>query len=328
MLRYVYRALSQEDVSNIRDFSEISPKDPDAETTAQASITQRESEYVWCSKNVFVALYYAECHARTSGRTIVMIDLDALDDETDYSDLSYGQGFTSRKNQNFAVRHEVVAVCGAIPNSAIVQQIATHDIKMGDYDCNINQFFDSLPFETSCRLDRWTQEYCQPTLGNQANQSSVKHQIGRGRHKTVFAAVYTRGPASGHPGVWKESNDAHVSDDLFWQQDLASVKEAQRIVNAFNRTQNWLPKAFLTKPSVWTTTCNNQYKGLVEPYINNGKRFAKWNSNTGYESGDPLMAALSHFSYHYTKGDRLLCDLQGGIYETPKPKSDVTAITH
>ena len=42
--------------------------------------------------------------------------------------------------------------------------------------------------------------------------------------------------------------------------------------------------------------------------------FIKFNSNSGHSDGDQVMAALSHFSYHHTAGQHLLCDLQGGKY--------------
>merc|ERR1719188_1092346 len=55
----------------------------------------------------------------------------------------------------------------------------------------------------------------------------------------------------------------------------------------------------------------------VEPFIEGS--YAKFNSNSGWVNEDcehRLMQALSHFSYHHTGGQRLLCDLQGGAYDT------------
>merc|ERR1712232_294798 len=41
--------------------------------------------------------------------------------------------------------------------------------------------------------------------------------------------------------------------------------------------------------------------------------YFKFNSNTGYATPDTdTMQALSHFSYHHSKGKYLVCDLQGG----------------
>ena len=50
---------------------------------------------------------------------------------------------------------------------------------------------------------------------------------------------------------------------------------------------------------------------LVEPFIEG--TFQKFNSNTGKVNPDyEVMQALSHFSYDYTGGQEVLCDLQGG----------------
>mmetsp|Transcript_20263 Transcript_20263/g.23286 ORF Transcript_20263/g.23286 Transcript_20263/m.23286 type:complete len:142 (+) Transcript_20263:556-981(+) len=54
-------------------------------------------------------------------------------------------------------------------------------------------------------------------------------------------------------------------------------------------------------------------KKLVEPMLEG--EFFKFNSNSGYTNGAELMQALSHFSHHYTDGQHLLCDLQGGNYD-------------
>ena len=53
-------------------------------------------------------------------------------------------------------------------------------------------------------------------------------------------------------------------------------------------------------------------KVLAEPFINT--RFVKFNSNSGHEASDDVCRALSHFSYRWSKGKMLLCDLQGGAF--------------
>lgn len=59
---------------------------------------------------------------------------------------------------------------------------------------------------------------------------------------------------------------------------------------------------------------------LVEPFL---KTFENFNSNTGHVTKNPtgkseawgnVMQALSHFSYHVSSGQFLLCDLQGAVY--------------
>lgn len=46
----------------------------------------------------------------------------------------------------------------------------------------------------------------------------------------------------------------------------------------------------------------------------------KWNSNSGWINrregdADEFMQALSHFSYHMSGGELLMCDLQGIVLE-------------
>jgi len=48
----------------------------------------------------------------------------------------------------------------------------------------------------------------------------------------------------------------------------------------------------------------------VEDYLEG--RFEKFNSNTGWtQSGDSVLNAFSHWTYHQSKGEHLVCDLQG-----------------
>lgn len=71
-------------------------------------------------------------------------------------------------------------------------------------------------------------------------------------------------------------------------------------------------RIYINKPEVWTQHSTGK-KGLVEPFL--GAAFTKFNSNSGWTNGHPLMQALSHFSYHQSEGKYLLCDLQGKANE-------------
>lgn len=73
----------------------------------------------------------------------------------------------------------------------------------------------------------------------------------------------------------------------------------------------------LNKPNVWKSV---EPKGkartvFVEPYISG---FKKFNSNTGWvrdssRTYNKVVQALSHFSYIWSSGRFVLCDLQGGV---------------
>jgi hypothetical protein len=62
---------------------------------------------------------------------------------------------------------------------------------------------------------------------------------------------------------------------------------------------------------------------LVEPFIDN---FEYFNTNTGWAcEAAEVMQALSHFSYHFSGGKKLLCDLQG---EWLEPENTRDAAEH
>jgi hypothetical protein len=76
--------------------------------------------------------------------------------------------------------------------------------------------------------------------------------------------------------------------------------------------------SFINIPEVWTFSegCSRTgTKVLQEPFI---KHYQKFNSNTGWADNDTpwprVMQALSHFSYHVSGRQFVLCDLQGGLY--------------
>jgi hypothetical protein len=72
-------------------------------------------------------------------------------------------------------------------------------------------------------------------------------------------------------------------------------------------------RIFLNTPEIWTFD-DTKEKCLIEPMIEN---FEKFNSNTGWASVTgtawvEAMQVLSHFSYHDSNRQFLLCDIQGG----------------
>lgn len=103
------------------------------------------------------------------------------------------------------------------------------------------------------------------------------------------------------------------------------MDKALQLLTAWNGAGVVKSTVRLNFPEVCTQTrCWENYDGeieytdkltLVEPFIDN---FTKFNSNSGWVARDQddwgaLMQALSHFSYHISGGQFLLCDLQGGV---------------
>mmetsp|Transcript_32298 Transcript_32298/g.75868 ORF Transcript_32298/g.75868 Transcript_32298/m.75868 type:complete len:151 (-) Transcript_32298:236-688(-) len=69
-------------------------------------------------------------------------------------------------------------------------------------------------------------------------------------------------------------------------------------------------RVYLNEPEVWYDSKTGTKPCLVEPFIKG--KYVKFNSNSGWtDDRYAIMQALSHFSYHFTDGQYLLCDLQG-----------------
>jgi len=175
-----------------------------------------------------------------------------------------------------------------------------------------------------------------------------------GTFRDVYMGTYTKGPRKNLKGVYKVFKDKKA--EVLIHEDLKAVEEAGRIIKAFNEHNDIYigstarRRVYLNQPEVWSLTSGRQV--LVEPFIDG--TYAKFNSNSGWvNEGYNMMQALSHFSYHFTngpssalavflcaletanwlihanlildwlldwpcthQGQHLLCDLQGGGYDT------------
>lgn len=157
-----------------------------------------------------------------------------------------------------------------------------------------------------------------------ARLDNLDRPFAQGTFRWVSKGRYTSGPREGTACVAKWFKDGGVLSSEFYSEDIKAVSKAIEIVDAFNRG-GFINKAItVNQCQVWSLE-NGKRKGeklLVEPYI---KNFEKWNSNSGWaDTSTPwnrVMQALSHFSYHISNGQFVLCDLQGGVY------SDAVVIT-
>lgn len=151
-----------------------------------------------------------------------------------------------------------------------------------------------------------------------AKKIAVCHQpveyLASGEFRHVYLGTYTKGPRKGERSVSKRFKTGAVFEDRFFSHDILAVDKAAEIIADFNRDNQQFGGAvcemiYLTKPEVWTQTGSKQ-KVLVEPFV---EGFEKFNSNSGWANNShPVMQALSHFSYHNSNGQTVLCDLQGG----------------
>lgn len=104
-----------------------------------------------------------------------------------------------------------------------------------------------------------------------------------------------------------------MSHDYF-RKDIKAIDKALEIVRGWNCYFINDQDIVVNKAQVWDCDDNSGEKFLVEPFI---EGFVKWNSNTGWikehTKWSKIMQALSHYSYHQSNGELVLCDLQGGI---------------
>lgn len=157
------------------------------------------------------------------------------------------------------------------------------------------------------------------------SQCATIEYLNSGAHKHVYLNKYEKGPRKGQLCVRKVFKSGSVYKGKLFKPDIKVTDEAAQIIRQFLKVANG-KRIYLNKPEVWTNTerDENGKRGccLVEPYLEG--TYHKFNSNSGYEDDDwKRMQALSHFSFEWSNGKMLLCDLQGvqrdGIYILTDP---------
>lgn len=159
---------------------------------------------------------------------------------------------------------------------------------------------------------------------NSANQAffsltALNSPYSEGTFRWVSKGTYIQGRRNGQPCVCKWFKSGSVFEDEFFSLDIQAIDKALEIITSWN-SQEIIEKLIqVNVPEIWTfeKSSNENWSGakvLQEPFIEN---YQKFNSNTGWfndkVSWARAMQALSHYSYHITNGQYLLCDLQGGI---------------
>ena len=154
--------------------------------------------------------------------------------------------------------------------------------------------------------------------------------IGTGAFRNVAKGVYTKGQRNSHfqrtgqpcVGKWFKSKSGVQREQIFFEKDITAVDKAVEIITEWNREYFIESMIRINRPQVWTNPDGRPL--LVEPYIED---FVKFNSNSGWINPGrsdwiQVMQALSHYSFHATRGRYLLCDLQGGFYRDGVVLSD------
>jgi hypothetical protein len=150
---------------------------------------------------------------------------------------------------------------------------------------------------------------------NNATRLSVdldEYPFEEGSCRECYLGQYTGGQRTGQRCVVKTFKEDWMAEKHI-ERDLYAVEKARDIISSWN--QAGFSQAFirLNIPEHWTIQGR---ECLVEPFIDN---WIKVNSNTGWTTDEDtdeidLLQALSHYSYHVSSGQFVLCDLQGGIF--------------
>ena len=144
---------------------------------------------------------------------------------------------------------------------------------------------------------------------------NIKYIFAEGSFKYCTEGLYTGGIRAGQECVAKWFKEDNDFDQEYFARDLDAIDQSTRIIAMWNKAAI-VPgvKINLNVPEIWVV---GGRKCMVEPFI---VGFTKFNSNTGWikrgTRGELLsiLNALSHYSYHVTSGQFLICDLQGGVH--------------
>lgn len=157
------------------------------------------------------------------------------------------------------------------------------------------------------------------------SQWDLANPFAEGAFRFVAKGVYTFGERQGQANVAKWFKSGAVFSQDYFTLDIKAVDKALEIVNRFNQLDIVDKQVRVNIPQVCVCMLG-PWAGqllLVEPFIQN---YQKFNSNTGWcddhAAWSQVMQALSHFSYHVTGGNYVLCDLQGGVYQQEIVLSD------
>ena len=154
-------------------------------------------------------------------------------------------------------------------------------------------------------------------------------EIGEGKYKVVVRGTYETGSLAAD----KFLKTGVTFDSDCFLDDVANAEAALKYVAGFHDyINNETPfrgrvSIKVNIPAVWTQSSGHLVgqKVLREPFI---KNFKKFNSNSGAADITAVVAqALSHYSYHASDGNEILCDLQGGQVGESYVLSDVVLMS-
>ncbi|KAI1142082.1 kinase-like protein [Hypoxylon sp. FL0543] len=155
----------------------------------------------------------------------------------------------------------------------------------------------------------------------------LENPFSQGAFRWVAKGTYISGSRTGQPCVGKWFKTGAVFEADYFTLDIKAVDKALEIVNLFNELNIINKSVNINVPEVWVFDERSGERAgqnfLCEPFIQN---YQKFNSNSGWtdesSAWGEVMQAISHFSYHISRGHFVLCDLQGGVYQHEVVLSD------
>ena len=141
----------------------------------------------------------------------------------------------------------------------------------------------------------------------------------QGRSRKAYKGTYLA-PArkKGQTCVVKEYKSSYrwAQDD--WDQDMSVQKKATELAEKFNKETGTTRPIYYVECDVWKVSKSDSGTPklgewcLVEDYVSGD--WTKWNSNAGYvntQVSTVSLHAFSHWTWFHTKGEMMVCDLQG-----------------
>ena len=135
--------------------------------------------------------------------------------------------------------------------------------------------------------------------------------IGQGSFRLAYAATYIGGNRNQQEAVAKRFHSKYrLLENEFYASDFAIADTAIRYAEDWNDMCEYGKEILITKGSVHR---NGRSKYLVEPLI---RYYTKFTSNNGWITANEgwrgeAMEAFSHYTYHRSGGQLIVCDLQG-----------------
>ena len=148
-----------------------------------------------------------------------------------------------------------------------------------------------------------------------SQQVSISNRvIGEGTFRICYAGTYIGGNRNQQEAACKTFKSKYrILQDEFFAKDEQVIRKAIRLCEDWNDECPYGKEILMTLGDVKQTRSGNKF--LVEPLI---RYYTKFTSNNGWiGDSDTLgwavlaMEAFSHFTYHRSGGQLIVCDLQG-----------------